>query len=175
MMQKIISFLIICSVITISAHAQQRREIGAEFQRSFGKGYSGNMAGPRYESYKNKNSFNIGLTYHFPTKKSYSVSKGFGIYAGYRLGFGSITSKGNPFAGLRMLFSFQNFEGKTSLNSLMITPIAEAGYHYGITSKIFATGSVGYGYTIKKSKDYNSLDEDTGGRIIPALAAGYRF
>ena len=71
MMQKIISFLIICSVITISAHAQQRREIGAEFQRSFGKGYSGNMAGPRYESYKNKNSFNIGLTYHFPTKKSF--------------------------------------------------------------------------------------------------------
>ena len=110
MMQKVIYILMICSAFTISTHAQQRREIGAEFQRSIGKGHSGNMAGPRYESYKNKNSFNIGLTYHFSTKKSYSVSKGFGMYAGYRLGFGNNPEGSNPFAGLRMLFSFQNFE-----------------------------------------------------------------
>lgn len=174
-MRKLIPLLLFYLITALNGYSQKPWELGAEYLRSIGKGFNGTIAGPRYESFNKKSSFSVGLTYHFSSKKSYSVSKGFGIYAGYRLGFGNSASKGNPFAGLRVHFSFQNFEGKTSLNSLMITPIAEAGYHYGITSKIFATGSVGYGYTIKKSKDYNSLDEDTGGRIIPALAAGYRF
>src|ERR1043165_7372753 len=87
--------------------------------RSIGKGFNGNIASFRYESYKNKNSFSLGITYHFSSKQSYSVSKGFGIYAGYRLGFGTNPNGSNPFVGLRMLFSLENFEGKTNLNSLI--------------------------------------------------------
>ena len=174
-MLKVFSLILLTSVITNFCNSQQAKEIGAEFQRSIGKGHSGNIASARYDSYKNKNSFNIGLTYHFSTKKSYSVSKGFGIYAGYRLGFGNNLKGSNPFAGLRMLCSFQNFEGKSILNSLLVTPIAEAGYHYVATKNIYVTASFGYGYTLKISKDYNSLDEDEGARMIPALAAGLRF
>jgi hypothetical protein len=39
----------------------------------------------------------------------------------------------------------------------------------------FGAPSIGYGYTIKFSKDYNSLNEDVGGRIIPSASAGYHF
>lgn len=174
-MRKLIPLLIFYLLTALNAYSQKPWELGAEYQRSIGKGFNGAIAGPRYESYKNKNSFSLGLTYHFSSKKSYSVSKGFGVYAGYRLGFGTDLTGSNPFAGVRVLFSFENFEGKANLNSLMITPMAEAGYHYVSTKNIFATVSVGCGYTFKRSKDYNSLNEDEGGRIIPAIAAGYRF
>ena len=174
-MQKPILLILVYLVAAISGNSQNPWEFGAEFQKSIGKVYKGNIAGARYESFKNKNSFSIGLTYHFSAKSSYSTSKGFGMYVGYRHGFGNNTNGSNVFAGIRLLFSFENFEGKTSLNSLMMTPIAEAGYHFIFSKNIFTTPSVGFGYTIKITKENNSLDEDVGGRIIPALAAGYRF
>lgn len=174
-MRKLTPLLIFFLLTALNAYSQKSWELGAEYMRPIGKGFNGSIAGPRFESYKNKSSFSMGLTYHFSSKKSYSVSKGFGIYAGYRLGFGTDLNGSNPFAGVRVLFSLENFEGKTNLNSLMVTPMVEIGYHYVSKKNIFATGSVGGGYTFKRSKDYNSLNEDEGGRIIPAIAAGYRF
>ena len=50
-----------------------------------------------------------------------------------------------------------------------------AVYHLVFAKRIYAAPSVGYGYTLKISKDYNSMDEDNGGRVIPSLSAGYRF
>src|SRR5258705_8115492 len=117
-MHKPIPLLILYLLTALNSHSQKSRELGAEYMRSFGKGFNGSIAGFRYESYKNKSSFSIGITYHFSSKKSYSVSNGFGIYAGYRLGFGTTLTGSNPFAGVRVLFSLENFEGKTNLNSL---------------------------------------------------------
>ncbi|HET9744781.1 MAG TPA: hypothetical protein VFP97_03650, partial [Chitinophagaceae bacterium] len=65
--------------------------------------------------------------------------------------------------------------GKTNLGSLMFTPGAEAGYHFVFGTHIFTAPSIGYGYQIKITKEYNSRDDDVGGRIIPGLSAGYRF
>jgi hypothetical protein len=78
-------------------------------------------------------------------------------------------------SGLRLLFAFENFEGKTNLGSLMFTPIGEAGYHFVFGDHIFTTPSIAYGYQIKVTKEHNTRDQDEGGRIIPGLAAGYRF
>lgn len=174
-MHKLIPFILFCSVTTIAAYSQNPRELGAEYMRPIGKGFNGNMTGPRFETFSNSNSFTIGLTYHFSSKNSYSFSKGFGMYAGYRYSFGSNTKGNNPFAGLRVLFSFENFEGKTHLNSLMMTPVAEAGYHFIFAKRIFTSPFIAGGYTIKITKEHNSLDEDVGGRFIPGIAAGYRF
>ena len=172
-MQKPAFILILFLGIAGTCSAQKPWELGGEFIKSIGKIYKGNIAGARYESYTNKNSFNIGLTYHFTGNSSFSGSKGFGLFAGLRHGFGSNLNSSNPFIGIRILFSFENFDGKTNLNSLMITPVGEAGYHFGKT--LFVAPSVGWGYTIKITKEYNSLDEDVGGRIMPGLAAGLRF
>jgi hypothetical protein len=177
-MRKQILFILFCTVLSVTANSQNPWELGAEYMRSIGKGFSGNIAGPRYETFRNKNSFSIGLTYHFSSKGSYSSSKGFGMYAGYRYSLSNnANAKGNGFVGLRALFSFENFEGKTNLNSLMCTPVAEAGYQFLFLKNktLFTTPSVGYGYSIKITKENNSMDEDIGGRIIPAIAAGYRF
>jgi hypothetical protein len=174
-MRKQILLIVFFSALTIAGYSQNPWELGAEYMRSIGKGFNTNIAGARYETFRNKNSFSIGLTYHFSSKSSYSAYKGFGAYAGYRYGFGNSTNGNSAFAGLRVLFSFENFEGKTSLNSLMMTPVGEAGYHFIFAKHIFTTPSVGYGYSIKITKENNSMDEDIGGRIIPALAAGYRF
>ncbi len=155
--------------------AQNPAEIGGEYMRSMGQGYTNNIAAGRYETFRSKNSYSFGITYHFSSKKSYSVSKGFGIYAGYRYSFSSNINGNSPFAGARVMFSFENFEGKTSLNSLMATPVAELGYHFVFGERIFAAPAFGFGYTIKITKEYNSLDEDEGKRYIPSIAAGYRF
>jgi len=69
----------------------------------------------------------------------------------------------------------ENVDGKTNLNSFFITPFAEAGYHFMFAKSFYAAPSVGYGYSIKLTKEYNSLDEDVGKRFIPSLSAGYRF
>lgn len=143
--------------------------------KPIGKGYKGNIAGLRYENFPDKSSFSIGFTYHFSAKDAYGGSRGVGMYAGFRYSLGNNISGSNPFIGLRTLFSFENFEGKTSLNSLFFTPIAEAGYHFVFGDNFFSTPSVGYGYSIKVTKEYNSRDDDEGGRIIPALSAGFRF
>jgi hypothetical protein len=174
-MQSRIILIVVSLLITTFLSAQNPWELGAEYRRTIGQGYQGNIAGIRYEKYKTKGSFNIGLTYHFSVKTAYSGSRGFGMFAGYRYHFGKDVNNSAAFAGLRLLFSFENFEGKTSLNSLLMTPSAEAGYHFIFSKSFFATPSIGYGYTIKITKEYNSMDEDVGRRIIPALAAGFRF
>ena len=97
------------------------------------------------------------------------------MWAGFRNSFGSNTSGSKPFIGLRVLFAFENFDGKTNLGSLMFTPIGEAGYHFLFGDHFFTTPSIAYGYQIKVTKEYNTRDQDQGGRIIPGLSAGYRF
>lgn len=175
-MQKLILFLIVITT-TLTSQAQKPFELGAEYMRLIGKGYNNAKAAVRGESFNNKSSFSGGITYQLASKKAYSVSHGFGVYIGYRYAFSDkiITKGSSPFAGARVLFSLENFEGKTSRNSLLITPFAEAGYHLVFAKRIYAAPSVGYGYTLKISKDYNSMDEDNGGRVIPSLSAGYRF
>lgn len=174
-MKKYFIILFTATILTSVSWSQKPWELGAEYQRSIGKGFSDHLGGIRYESFNNKNSFSIGLQYQFSSNKSYSTSRGFALYAGYRYAFGSNTKGNNPFVGARVRFSFQNFDGKTILNSLLITPSAEAGYHFVFAKHFFGAPMLGYGYTIKLSKDYNSLDEDVGGRFLPGLSAGYRF
>ncbi|HET6767281.1 MAG TPA: hypothetical protein VFH08_07780 [Chitinophagaceae bacterium] len=163
------------SALCLAASAQNPWELGAEYMKPIGKGYKSNIVGPRYENFNNKTSFSVGITYHFSPKDAYGGFKGYGMYAGFRQGFGHLNSDSNPFIGLRVLFAFENFEGKTNLGSLMFTPIGEAGYHFVFGDHIFTTPSIGYGYQLKVTKEHNTRDQDEGGRIIPGLSAGYRF
>ena len=174
-MLKYYSLLIGVFLLANSAHAQNARELGGEYMKMIGQNHNTTKVAARGESFSNKNSFSVGITYQFASGKSYSVSTGFGIYAGYRYAFGNNIKGSNPFAGARVLFSFENWAGQTNRNSLLITPFAEAGYHLVFAKRIYAAPSIGYGYTMKISKDFNSLDEDAGKRFIPSLSAGYRF
>ena len=167
--------ILISLFIASSAHGQKRFELGPEYLRAFGKGYDNTKLAVRAERFSAKNSFSVGITYQLASKKSYSVSRGFGAYIGYRYSFSNSTTGSSPFGGARVLFSFENFEGQTSRNSLFITPWAELGYHFVFAKSYFAAPSIGYGYTKKMSRDYNSLNEDDGARFIPSLSAGYRF
>lgn len=157
------------------SHAQNPWELGGEYMRFIGKGYKNNVAGARFETFRNKTGFSVGLTYHFSAKDVYGGSKGFGMYAGFRNYFGENVNGSNPFIGLRALFSFENFEGKTNLNSLFFTPMIEGGYHFIFGDNFFTAPAVAWGYTIKVTKEYNSRDDDEGGRVIPSLSAGMRF
>jgi len=167
--------LIFLLFFCLDSSAQHPWEIGADYMKPIGKGYKSNIAGVHYENYNNKTSFNIGITYHFSANDSYGGFKGYGIFAGIRNSFGNNAKGSNPFIGLKLLFAFENFEGKTSLGSLMFTPIGEAGYHLAFGKHYFTTPSIGFGYQIKVTKEFNSRNDDVGGRIIPALAAGLRF
>jgi len=175
-MFKPISIILLFFVLSNKAISQKSSELGAEYMRSIGKGFNNASAGARYESYSKKNSWSIGFTYILPSKHSYGGQRGLGMYAGFRFGFGGGTG-GNLFAGARVSFAFVNFEGKTNLNSLVCTAMAEVGYHFLFSSKknIFASPSIGYGYTKKITKEFNSLDEDEGGRIMPSISAGFRL
>lgn len=155
--------------------AQHPWELGGEYMKPIGKGYKSNIAGLRYETYPGKTSFNLGITYHFSPRDAYGGFKGYGVFAGVRNSFGNNAKGNNPFIGLRVLFAFENFEGKTNLGSLMFTPIGEAGYHFVFAKHIFTSPMIAYGYQIKVTKEYNSRDDDVGGRIIPGLSAGYTF
>ncbi|MBI1342618.1 MAG: hypothetical protein GC171_06780 [Terrimonas sp.] len=160
----------------LAGHSQHPFEIGGEYMRSMGKGFKDNIAGVRGETFSNKSSFNVGITYQFSSKSSYSTAKGFGIFGGYRYAFGSNTNGNNLFVGAKILFNLLSWEGKSSLFSPLITPIAEAGYHLTFAKqRLFAAPAVGYGFTLRVIPDYNSLDEDAGGRFIPGISAGYRF
>jgi hypothetical protein len=161
--------------LTLISKAQNPWELGGEYMMPIGKGYKSNIAGLRYENFNSKTSFSLGITYHFSARDSYGGFKGYGLYAGFRNSFGNNTSGSNPFIGLRVLFAFENYEGKTNLGSLMFTPIGEAGYHFLFGDHFFTTPSIGCGYQIKVTKEYNTRDQDVGGRIIPGLATGYRF
>ena len=173
-MKNLVLFLVFIAFI-LPGYAQNPWELGAEYMMPIGKGYKSNIAGLRYENFNNKISFSAGITYHFSSRDAYGGFRGYGIYAGFRNSFGNSTSGSNPFIGLRVLFALENFEGKTNLGSLMFTPIGEAGYHFVFGDHFFTTPSIGYGYQIKVTKEYNTRDQDVGGRIIPGLAAGYRF
>lgn len=176
-MQRVITILL--ATITIqTSQAQKPFELGGEYLRFMGQGFFNSAkAAARGESFNKKSSFSAGITYQLGSKKAYSVSHGFGLYIGYRYAFSNkiITKGSSPFAGARVLFSLENFEGKTSHNSLFITPWAEAGYHFIFAKHIYAAPAIGYGYTLKLSKDYNSMQEDDGPRFIPGISAGYRF
>lgn len=176
MMKKQCLFLIVLIITSLSEYAQNPLEVGAEYIRSFGKGYNHTKVAARGESFRSsKSSFSAGITYQMASYKSYSVSRGLGLYIGYRYSFTDKVYGNSPFAGARILFSLENFEGQTKNNSFFITPWAEAGYHFLFADRYFVAPSVGYGRTIKFSNDYHSLDEDNGGRVIPSLSAGYRF
>lgn len=168
--------VIICFLMSgINTLAQSRTELGAEYIRSMGKGYNHAKAAVRGESFNgSKSSISAGITYQLGSKKAYSVSHGFGIYIGYRYSF-SVKTVSSAFAGARILLSFENFEGQTRQNSLFITPWAEAGYHIGIGKKFYAAPSLGFGKTFKFSRDYHSLDEDNGPRLMPSVSAGIRY
>jgi hypothetical protein len=172
-MHKLIIICICFLIICLNTFSQSIWELGAEYQHPIGKGASDNIAGIRTENYRNKSSWSIGLTYNFASK-SYSEYKGFGLYAGYRYAFG-VKAKGNIFAGLRAAFTFTNFAGKERAGGISFFPSAEAGYHFNFKKHWFASPSVGYGYIIKMTKEYNSLQEDEGGRVIPSISAGYKF
>ena len=174
-MPKQLLFIVAIMLVIFSSNAQHPFEFGGEYIRSIGKGYNNAKAAARGESFNNKSSFSAGITYQLASKKAYSVSHGLGLYVGYRYAFSNKTIGNSPFAGARVLFSLENFEGQTNRNSLFITPWAEVGYHLLFAKHIYAAPSIGYGYTKKISKDYNSLNEDDGGRIFPSLSAGYRF
>lgn len=165
--------VVIC--MAICSGAQRNFEAGLEYLRGMGKGYNTSRAAVRGEEFSNKSSFSAGITYVLPSGKAYSVSKGLGIYIGYRYSLGNTLTGNAFFGGARVLFSFENFEGQTNQNSLFITPWAELGYHFVFARHYFAAPSAGYGYTLKISKNYNSLQEDDGARIMPSLSAGYRF
>ena len=175
-MRKILCLSILCFSFATTAVSQNPWELGGEYMRSMGKNFKSSHVGPRYETFSKKHSWVIGLTYNFSSKQSYSGYKGFGMYAGYRYGFiFNEKGTGNAFAGGRLWFSFDNFDGKTSLNSLFITPMAEAGYHFTFKTHYAVTPFVGYGFTKKITNEFNSLDEDFGGRLLPGIDLGYRF
>jgi hypothetical protein len=159
----------------LQGYTQNSLELGGEYIRAIGHGYNSAKVAVRGESFSGKNSYSAGITYQISSKKSYSVSHGLGLYIGFRHAFGANLEGNNPFAGARVLFSFENFEGQTNRNSLFITPWAEAGYHFMFANSFYAAPAIGYGYTKKMSKDFNSLNEDDGGRLMPSLSAGYRF
>ena len=119
-MLRFIILLVLLST-TLFSKAQNPFELGAEYMRLIGKGYNNAKAAVRGESFNNKSSFSAGITYQLASKKAYSVSHGFGVYIGYRYAFSDkiITKGSSPFAGARILFSLENFEGKTSRNSLL--------------------------------------------------------
>lgn len=174
-MNKLFLFVVAALLFSSGSNAQNPFELGAEYLRPIGKGYNSAKAAIRGESFNNKSSYSAGITYQLASKKAYSVSRGFGIYFGYRYAFSNKLNGNSPFAGARILFSLENFEGQTTNNSLFITPWAEVGYHLMFAKRFYAAPAIGYGYTKKMSKDYNSLNEDDGGRIIPSLSAGYRI
>ncbi|TMI98150.1 MAG: hypothetical protein E6H08_00710 [Bacteroidetes bacterium] len=161
--------------LTLTSAAQHPWELGPEYMMPIGKGYKSNIAGLRYENFNSKTSFSLGITYHFSARDSYGGFKGYGMWAGFRNSFGDNISGSDAFVGLRVLFAFENYEGKTNLGSLMFTPMGEVGWHFLFGDHFFTTPSVGYGYQIKVTKEHNTRDQDEGGRIIPGLAAGYRF
>lgn len=174
-MQKVTHLFTLFLLLSFTARSQQLFELGGEMLKSYGKGYGSTKVAARGENFTDKNSFSAGITWQLASQKSYSVSTGFGFYIGYRRAFGNNLKGSNPFGGGRLLFSLEDFEGKTRQKSLLITPLLEAGYHFVFAKRIYTAPSLGFGYTVEISKGYNSLNEDVGKRFIPSLSAGYRF
>ncbi len=175
-MKKTVKYLLASAgLLSFNLYAQKPFEIGGEYLRSFGKGYSTTKVAARGETFPGKSSFSAGITYQLASRKAYSVSTGFGFYFGYRYAFSNNAEGSSPFGGARVMLSFENFEGKTRENSILVTPMAEAGYHFVFGKHIYTAPSLGFGYTVEFSRGYNSLDEDVGKRFIPSISAGYRL
>jgi hypothetical protein len=170
--------LLLCATLVFNhLFSQDHFEIGPEYLKMLGSNYNSTKVAIRGESFSQgkKGSMSVGITYQLASNKSYSVSTGFGIFAGYRYAFSSNINGNSPFAGARVLISFENFAGKSRQNSILVTPLAEVGYHLVIGKHIFTAPAFGFGYTLQVTGDYNSLNEDVGKRFVPSLSAGYRF
>lgn len=88
-MKKQFNLAVISIFISINCYSQHPLETGAEYMRFFGKGYNHTKVAVRGETFNSKNSYSAGITYQLSSSKSYSVSKGFGLYFGYRYSFKS--------------------------------------------------------------------------------------
>ncbi|HRF16514.1 MAG TPA: hypothetical protein PK977_00050, partial [Chitinophagaceae bacterium] len=86
-LRRILIFIIV-SNIPLIIHAQSPKELGAEYIRSIGKVYNTTKVAARGERFDARNSYSAGITYQLASGKSYSVSRGFGVYFGYRYAFG---------------------------------------------------------------------------------------
>ena len=81
-------FILLFIAFSNKCISQKSSELGVEHMRYYGQGFKSSTAGARYESFTNKSSWSIGLTYILPSKSTYGSSRGLGMYAGYRYGFG---------------------------------------------------------------------------------------
>ena len=173
-MNKLITILICLFVFSNISFSQSIWELGPEYQHPFGKGVSDNVLGLRYEGFKNKSSWDFGITYTFPSKKESESKGGLGFYAGYRYGF-SPAVHGNGFIGFRASFNFLGYEhGSKKGNDATITATIEGGYHY-VNNHFQFTPGIGYGYSIKLNAESEGPKTDEGSRFIPTVGIGYRF
>jgi len=67
--------LLLIFALTLTSAAQNPSELGAEYMKPMGKGYKSNIVGVHYESFNDKTSFSIGITYHFSARDSYGGLK----------------------------------------------------------------------------------------------------
>ncbi|MGB2704052.1 MAG: hypothetical protein WBC81_10315, partial [Chitinophagaceae bacterium] len=116
MMNKYALPILAAMLIAFGSYAQKPFELGVEYIREMGKVYNTSKAAVRGESFNNKSSYSAGITYQLASNKSYSVSRGFGLYVGFRYAFSNNLNGNSPFAGARILFSLENFEGQTNRN-----------------------------------------------------------
>ncbi len=174
-MMKNIQFLLPLLLSTQLLMAQRSYETGVEYMRPIGRTFQSQIAGMRTELFQQKNSFSLGLVYNFPVQSAYSVSRGFGLYAGYRYNMAKDMNSHSPFLGGRLLFSLLNFESKTKQNSLFITPLVEGGYHFLFNGNYYVAPSIAFGHTLEYANTFNSLSQDVGRRFMPSVSAGFRF
>ncbi len=170
-----VQFLLLLLLSAESLTAQRAFETGVEYMRPIGTTFQSQIAGMRTELFQQKNSFSLGLVYNFPVQSAYSVSRGLGLYAGYRYNMAKNMNNHSPFVGGRLLLSLLNFESKNRQNSLFITPLVEGGYHFLFNGNYYIAPSVAYGHTLEYANTFNSLSQDVGRRFIPSVAAGIRF
>ena len=180
-MQKFIKISIGILFITISATGQGNIwDLGARYEYNSGKTLSQSGIGLQYDGFKNKSSWNFGITYNLGnTKAKDAKESGIGIFAGYRYGF-SFSAHGNLFGGLQLAAEFDNWkdkDGKALSKESVFIPRLEAGYNYvfGNAGHGFAAPGIGYGYGIKINETGTEKKADEGSRVIPFIAVGYRF
>ncbi len=157
-------------------------ELGGEYQYNFGHNLSQHDLGIRYDGFKGRSNWNIGISYDFgKTTNKTDVLKeyGFGLSVGYRYGF-HYNANSNLFGGVRATFEFDHWKdgsGKATSKETVFVPKIEAGYQrtFGTMGHEYATPSIGYGYGIKLNADGNETKADEGSRFIPGISFGYRF
>src|SRR5258706_5673320 len=98
-MKKLSGVVISLCITSAYGFSQHPYEISSEYQHGFGKNYTTNSIGARYEVYDNNNSRNnnnsnkgswsAGLNYTLSSahlSNETAKGRGFGIFAGYRYG-----------------------------------------------------------------------------------------